>query len=72
MKRRNFIRTGAAAGLAVQFTDILGMYENIGKDEIPRRLLGKTGEKLSIVGFGGIALKNNGQGAEKAWPWSYE
>jgi len=45
--------------MALQFPDILGMYE--GKGEIPRRILGKTGEKLSIVGFGGIALKNNGQ-----------
>lgn len=47
--------------MALQLPEILGMYENIGKDEIPRRILGKTGEKLSIVGFGGIALRNNGQ-----------
>ena len=61
MKRRNFIKIGAAAGIALQFPEILGMYENIGEGEIPRRILGKTGEKLSIVGFGGIALRNNGQ-----------
>ena len=61
MKRRNFIKIGAAKGIVMQFPDILSMYENIGKDEIPRRVLGKTGEKLSIVGFGGVALKNNGQ-----------
>ena len=29
--------------------------------ELPKRLLGKTGEMISIVGFGGIALRNNGQ-----------
>ena len=28
MKRRNFIKTGAAAGIALQFPEILGMYEN--------------------------------------------
>ncbi|HEC43501.1 MAG TPA: aldo/keto reductase [Bacteroides sp.] len=61
MKRRNFIKIGAAAGMVLQFPEILGMYENIGEGEIPRRILGKTGEKLSIVGFGGVALKNNGQ-----------
>ena len=61
MKRRNFIQIGAAAGIALQFPEILGMYENNGEGEIPRRILGKTGEKLSIVGFGGVALKNNGQ-----------
>jgi predicted aldo/keto reductase-like oxidoreductase len=29
--------------------------------ELPKRVLGKTGERISIVGFGGIALRNNGQ-----------
>lgn len=59
MKRRNFIKISAAAGIGLQFPEILAMYEAGG--EIPKRILGKTGEKLSIVGFGGIALKNNGQ-----------
>lgn len=59
MKRRNFLKISAAAGIGLQFPEILAMYE--GKGEIPQRLLGKTGERLSIVGFGGIALKNNGQ-----------
>jgi predicted aldo/keto reductase-like oxidoreductase len=35
-------------------------------------VLGKTGEKLSIVGFGGVALKNNGQEfANKIIPAAY-
>jgi len=56
--------------MALHFPDILGMYE--GKGEIPRRVLGKTGEKLSIVGFGGVALKNNGQEfANKLIPAAY-
>jgi len=72
MKRRNFIKIGAAAGIALQFPEILAMYENIGDGEIPRRILGKTGEKLSIVGFGGVALKNNGQDfADKLIPAAY-
>ena len=72
MKRRNFIKAGAAAGMALQFPEIIGIYENLGASEIPRRILGKTGEKLSIVGFGGVALKNNGQEfANKLIPAAY-
>ena len=59
MKRRNFIKISAVTGMALQFPEILSMYEGIGN--LPRRILGKTGEELSIVGFGGVALKNNGQ-----------
>jgi predicted aldo/keto reductase-like oxidoreductase len=59
MKRRKFIRNSALGSLA------LGISLNdctTGKDNtMPRRALGKTGEKLSIVGFGGIMLKNNPQ-----------
>jgi predicted aldo/keto reductase-like oxidoreductase len=61
MRRRNFIKLSAAGGMALQFTDILSMYENMKPEYMPRRVLGKTGDKLSIVGFGGIALRNNGQ-----------
>ena len=61
MKRRNFIRIGAVGGMALPYANVLGMYENLGSGDIPRRVLGRTGEKLSIVGFGGIALRNNGQ-----------
>jgi predicted aldo/keto reductase-like oxidoreductase len=59
MKRRKFIQSSALGSLA------LGMSLNgctTGKDNtIPKRPLGKTGEKLSIIGFGGIMLKNNPQ-----------
>ncbi len=47
--------------MALSFADVLAMYEKLGTGDIPRRILGKTGEKLSIVGFGGIALRNKGQ-----------
>ena len=61
MKRRKFVKIAAVGGMALQFADALSMYNNIEAGDIPMRTLGKTGEKLSIVGFGGIALRNNGQ-----------
>lgn len=61
MKRRNFIRLGAAGSLALQFPNVFASPELRDIKEIPNRVLGKTGEKISIVGFGGIALRNNGQ-----------
>lgn len=58
MKRRTFIKTvGGAAGAAA-----LGMPQIFAADEpervagMPRRVLGRTGEKLSVVGFPGLAL----------------
>jgi aryl-alcohol dehydrogenase-like predicted oxidoreductase len=59
MKRRVFLKTvGGAAGVAA-----LGVRELFGAEEIlekvagvPRRPLGRTGEKLSVVGFPGLAL----------------
>jgi predicted aldo/keto reductase-like oxidoreductase len=67
MRRRDFLRRGttAAAGLAASG----GVFAPIGKgsdlqtktNPIPRRKLGRTGEELSIVGFGGIVVMNNSQ-----------
>lgn len=44
----------------------LSEIQNFGKDfspdyQIPKRTLGKTGEKLSVIGFGGIMLNDNSQ-----------
>jgi len=61
MKRRKFLKISAAGTMALQFTSIYGSRELSGISEIPKRALGKTGEKISIVGFGGIALRDNGQ-----------
>jgi len=61
MKRRNFIRLGVAGGAALQFPNLLGIDYANAKYDMPKREFGKTGEKLSIVGFGGIVLRNNGQ-----------
>src|SRR5215831_15004189 len=59
MKRRVFLKTvGGAAGVAA-----LGMPEMFAADKpdekvsgLPRRVLGRTGQKLSVVGFPGLAL----------------
>ncbi len=59
MKRRTFIKTvGGAAGAAA-----LGVPRMFAADEsvervagMPRRVLGRTGEKLSVVGFPGLSL----------------
>lgn len=59
MKRRTFLKTvGGAAGVAA-----LGVPPMFAADEplekvagLPRRVLGRTGQKLSIVGFPGLAL----------------
>lgn len=61
MKRRKFIKMSATGALALQVTNVFASPELRGIHEIPKRTLGKTGEQVSIVGFGGIALRNNGQ-----------
>lgn len=63
MKRRAFFNRTLSITLALSslpFGKIFGKTEK--KDvEIPRRELGKTGEQLSIIGFGGIMLNNQEQ-----------
>jgi aryl-alcohol dehydrogenase-like predicted oxidoreductase len=61
MDRRNFLKRGtAAAGLAAsqKILEPLAASGEAVKDDaaFPRRVLGKTGEKLSIIGFGGIVV----------------
>ncbi len=60
MKRRTFIK-GAAMTLPVigYFPpDLSGMYREKAQGKLEKRQLGKTGEKLSIIGFGGIVVKD--------------
>lgn len=58
MKRRNFIKTTAAALPLVSLfpPDLTGMFREVIPGQIERRSLGRTGEKLSIIGFGGIVV----------------
>ncbi len=57
MNRRRFIKATAAAGMG------LSLDPSLATDvaPLPRRLLGKTGVKLSIVGYGGIVVIGKSQ-----------
>jgi len=62
MKRRKFIRNSTLGTIALT----IPMIRSFGNDfspsyNIPKRVLGKTGEKLSMIGFGGIMLNDNPQ-----------
>lgn len=62
MKRRSFIRNSAFASLTLTIPAIRSFGSNFSTDyNLPRRVLGKTGEKLSVIGFGGIMLNDNPQ-----------
>ena len=69
MKRRDFVvgAAGAGAALSVFPAGLQGLEREKGRGGLERRALGKTGEKLSIVGFGGIVVKDatTGQAAEE-------
>jgi predicted aldo/keto reductase-like oxidoreductase len=73
MERRNFIRTTALTSVALSIPAVRSFGSNFPPDfQLPRRTLGKSGEKLSVIGFGGIMLNDNSQefGNEivaKAW-----
>lgn len=60
INRREFIRRAAASGLVSTSMGKITM-ANKSKEkctQIPKRALGKTGKKLSIIGFGGIVVMN--------------
>ena len=58
MKRRNFIKTtaGAIPLLSLFPADLAGIVRETPPGKIEKRSLGKTGEKLSMLGFGGIVV----------------
>src|ERR1700735_2756748 len=66
VERRNFLQAGLASAAAVLGPSVLPspivsasvppQMMNGGADQIPRRPLGKTGEKVSIIGVGGYHL----------------
>jgi predicted aldo/keto reductase-like oxidoreductase len=61
MKRRTFLQAvgSITGGLALGSRSLVGA-EKTG-DELPRRVLGRTGEKISVVGFPGLALIHHDQ-----------
>lgn len=64
MKRREFIRQ-AALTAAVASSAKLQASAKTPSNPIAKRALGKTGEKLSIIGFGGIVVMDEETGAAK-------
>jgi aryl-alcohol dehydrogenase-like predicted oxidoreductase len=58
MKRRDFLKQASLAAAAVASTSTLSASASTPTASIPRRALGKTGEQLSIIGFGGILVMN--------------
>jgi predicted aldo/keto reductase-like oxidoreductase len=66
MKRRTFLKTAAGAAGAVALCGELAVAEAVASRPVrvngmPRRTLGRTGWKVSVVGYSGFALKNAGQ-----------
>lgn len=60
MKRRDFIRTTAFAVPAIKLfpADLSGISRKSSYGTIEKRSLGRTGEMLSVIGFGGIVVKD--------------
>jgi len=58
MKRRKFIENAALGSMALGLSSFKG-FKPVLNNPVPKRTLGKTGEKLSIIGFGGIMLNDN-------------
>jgi len=63
MKRREFLKQAAIAAATTASASQVGAASATPANLIARRTLGKTGEKLSIVGFGGIVVMNEESGA---------
>jgi aryl-alcohol dehydrogenase-like predicted oxidoreductase len=60
MKRRKFIAAAAAAVPAITLfpADLSGIARKVVPGTIEKRSLGRTGEMLSVIGFGGIVVMN--------------
>jgi len=60
MKRRDFIRTTAIVAPAISMfqADLSGIERKSAPGKIEKRSLGRTGEMLSMIGFGGILVMN--------------
>jgi aryl-alcohol dehydrogenase-like predicted oxidoreductase len=57
MKRRDFV-AGAGAALPFFPAELRGLEREKGPGGLEKRALGRTGEKLSVIGFGGIVVMN--------------
>ncbi len=62
MKRREFIKQAALSAAAVASVNQIHASAKTPSNPIARRTLGKTGEQLSIIGFGGIVVMDETTG----------
>ncbi len=62
MERREFLKQAALTAATVASSSQLNASAKTPANPIARRTLGKTGEKLSIIGFGGIVVMNETTG----------
>ena len=59
MDRRDFIMKSSAASLLACFpASLAGLERTVEAGKLERRALGRTGERLSVIGFGGIVVMN--------------
>lgn len=60
MKRRSFLKIagGVASGCALGVNSVVAGDTGERVNGLPRRVLGRTGEKVSVVGFPGLALRH--------------
>ncbi|RLD36291.1 MAG: aldo/keto reductase [Bacteroidetes bacterium] len=60
MKRRNFIKATAVASPMISYfpASLANMVRDKEPGKLEKRMLGRTGENLSIIGFGGIVVKD--------------
>ncbi|MBC8218665.1 MAG: aldo/keto reductase [Planctomycetes bacterium] len=58
MKRRSFLKIagGVASGCALGVNPVIAADSGEKVNGLPRRILGRTGERVSVVGFPGLAL----------------
>src|SRR5205085_4536118 len=61
MDRRNFLKVTAAGGVASRYASKLFATNSSG---VPYRVLGKTGEKVSVIGLGGAHIGYQSEEAE--------
>ena len=63
MKRRSFLKIagGVASGCAIGVNPAVAGVKDAKVDELPKRVLGRTGDKVSVVGFPGLALSQYDQ-----------
>jgi len=62
MKRRDFLKQAAVTAAAAAANQLKATTTST-SHPIARRMLGKTGEQLSMIGFGGIVVMNEDAGA---------